>query len=95
MQADKPVEFRELCRRHGLALTHQRAVIYDSLMSFAGHPSPEEVYERVRKLIYQAPWYRDGVHAGLVELSLELPADMPHFVRDLEGSSAEGRDTTT
>lgn len=35
----------------------------------------------VRKLIYQAPWYRDGLYEGLVELSLEIPADMPHFVR--------------
>jgi transcriptional regulator with PAS, ATPase and Fis domain len=35
----------------------------------------------VRKLIYQAPWYKDGAFAGLVELSLELPGAMPHFVR--------------
>jgi len=35
----------------------------------------------VRKLIYQAPWYQDGQFAGLVELSLEIPAEMPHFVR--------------
>jgi len=35
----------------------------------------------VKKLIYQAPWYRDGECQGLVELSLEIPADMPHFVR--------------
>jgi transcriptional regulator with PAS, ATPase and Fis domain len=36
----------------------------------------------VRKLIYQAPWYRDGVVQGLVELSLEIPESMPHFVRE-------------
>jgi hypothetical protein len=35
----------------------------------------------VRKLIYQAPWFRDGEAQGLVELSLELPAEVPHFVR--------------
>lgn len=34
-----------------------------------------------RKLIYQAPLLRGGSVAGLAELSLELPADMPHFVR--------------
>jgi transcriptional regulator with PAS, ATPase and Fis domain len=34
-----------------------------------------------KKLIYQSPWYKDGQFAGLVELSLELPADLPHFVR--------------
>jgi transcriptional regulator with PAS, ATPase and Fis domain len=35
-----------------------------------------------KKLIYQAPWYRDGAYAGFVELSLEIPGDMPHFNRD-------------
>lgn len=35
----------------------------------------------VRKLIYQAPWYANGAFAGLVELSLELPETMPHFIR--------------
>jgi transcriptional regulator with PAS, ATPase and Fis domain len=36
----------------------------------------------VKKLIYQAPWFRDGRYAGFVELSLEIPAQMPHFIRD-------------
>lgn len=35
----------------------------------------------LKKLIYQTPWLKDGRPAGLVELSLEIPADMPHFVR--------------
>ena len=35
----------------------------------------------VKKLIYQAPWHRDGEYAGFVELSLEIPFEMPHFVR--------------
>ena len=35
----------------------------------------------VKKLIYQAPWFADGKPAGLVELSLEIPAEIPHFVR--------------
>ncbi len=34
-----------------------------------------------KKLIYQAPWFRDGAYAGFVELSLEIPLDMPHFER--------------
>ena len=34
-----------------------------------------------RKLIYQAPWYREGKYAGFVELGLEIPEVMPHFVR--------------
>jgi hypothetical protein len=36
----------------------------------------------VKKLIYQSPWYLDGKYAGFIELSLEIPLEMPHFVRD-------------
>jgi len=43
--------FAELSRRVGLPLTHQRQVIYGALMAMPGHPSPEEVYEKVRKRI--------------------------------------------
>jgi PAS domain S-box-containing protein len=35
-----------------------------------------------KKLIYQAPWFKDGAYAGFVELSFEIPWDMPHFNRD-------------
>jgi PAS domain-containing protein len=35
----------------------------------------------VKKLIYQVPWHRDGEYAGFLELSLEIPFEMPHFVR--------------
>ena len=35
----------------------------------------------VKKLIHQSPWYRDGAYAGFVEVSLEIPFEMPHFVR--------------
>ncbi len=35
----------------------------------------------VKKLIYQQPWFRDGELGGLVEISLELPEDMAHYVR--------------
>jgi transcriptional regulator with PAS, ATPase and Fis domain len=35
----------------------------------------------VKKMIYQSPWYRDGEYAGFVELSLEIPFEMAHFVR--------------
>lgn len=37
--------------------------------------------EGKRKLLYQAPWYADGKAAGLVEISIELPAELPHYVR--------------
>ncbi len=35
----------------------------------------------VKKLIYQTPWIENGEFRGLVELSLEIPFEMPHFVR--------------
>ena len=35
----------------------------------------------VKKLIYQCPWFEDGQYAGFVELSLEIPFEMEHFVR--------------
>ena len=44
-------EFRDLCRQHRLAATHQRRVIYDTVMSLHGHPSPELIYDGVRKKI--------------------------------------------
>jgi hypothetical protein len=35
----------------------------------------------VQKFIYQAPWYKDGEVAGLVELSMEIQSELPHFER--------------
>jgi transcriptional regulator with PAS, ATPase and Fis domain len=35
----------------------------------------------VKKIIYQSPWYQNGVYAGFMELSLEIPFELPHFVR--------------
>lgn len=36
----------------------------------------------IHKFIYQAPWKREGQVGGLVELSMEIPAELPHHVRD-------------
>jgi Fur family peroxide stress response transcriptional regulator len=43
--------FRELCREHGIAVTHQRQVLYETMKTMHGHPSPEEVYARVKKKV--------------------------------------------
>jgi Fur family peroxide stress response transcriptional regulator len=43
--------FRELCAAHGIAVTHQRQVLYEVMQKLHGHPSPEEVYAAVKKLI--------------------------------------------
>jgi len=35
----------------------------------------------VKKLVYQTWWHRDGRIAGFMEIVLEIPFDLPHFVR--------------
>lgn len=37
--------------------------------------------EGLKKLIYQTPWYKNGEFGGLVEFSIVLPNDMPHYIR--------------
>ena len=36
----------------------------------------------IKKLIYQSPWVLNGEYAGFIELSFEIPFEMPHFIRD-------------
>jgi Fur family transcriptional regulator, peroxide stress response regulator len=43
--------FRNLCTQQGLAVTHQRQVIYEVMQSMHGHPSPEDVYLQVRERV--------------------------------------------
>lgn len=35
----------------------------------------------IKKLIHQTPWYQEGTYSGFVELSIEIPHELPHFVR--------------
>ena len=34
-----------------------------------------------RKIIHQLPWFKDGAFAGFVEISIPIPAELPHFDR--------------
>ncbi len=34
-----------------------------------------------RKLIYQVPWFQEGSYQGFVELAMEVPDDIPTFLR--------------
>ncbi len=36
---------------HGIAVTHQRQVLYETMQRMAGHPSPEEVFAAVKERI--------------------------------------------
>jgi Fur family transcriptional regulator, peroxide stress response regulator len=49
--AGQEVSFRDLCAAHGIAVTHQRQVLFEVMQSIPGHPSPEEVYARVQARI--------------------------------------------
>ena len=51
MQVNEAKPFRELCRENGIAVTHQRQVLYEVMKTMHGHPSPEEVYARVKKKV--------------------------------------------
>ncbi|MBR1784029.1 MAG: PAS domain-containing protein [Bacteroidales bacterium] len=56
-------------------LEHEEANIYSIEKTLADG-------SKVKKLIYQTPWKQaDGSFGGLVEYSLEIPFDMPHYVR--------------
>jgi DUF438 domain-containing protein len=39
-----------------------------------------------KKLIFQSPWYEQGEYRGLVEISIPLPDELSHFVRDKKTS---------
>jgi Fur family transcriptional regulator, peroxide stress response regulator len=51
MLVSEAKSFRELCQENGIALTHQRQVLYEVMKTMHGHPSPEEIYARVKKKI--------------------------------------------
>ena len=36
----------------------------------------------VHKIVYQSPWYENGKYRGFVELSMVIPSEIPHFIRD-------------
>ena len=74
---------RELIGKSVLACHPEPALT--KLKDQLAHPKPN-IYTiekaGLRKMICQIPWYRAGLFAGLVELSIELPAEIPHFKRD-------------
>jgi Fur family peroxide stress response transcriptional regulator len=44
-------EFRKLASKHGLAVTHQRQVVYEAVIASHGHHSPETIYAAVGRRI--------------------------------------------
>ena len=36
----------------------------------------------IKKMIHQTPYYTNGVFSGVIEISFEIPKELPHFNRD-------------
>ncbi|MBQ4499347.1 MAG: PAS sensor protein [Alistipes sp.] len=84
-QNNRSVEVNgDVCGRSMLPCHSERSrQIIDRLIN-NGENNAYTIQKRdLRKLIYQTPWHDDsGCVAGLVEFSLEIPAEMPHYVRE-------------
>ncbi len=57
------------------------AEILQRLLDSAGKHAYTIEKNGVKKLIYQSPWFENEKFAGLIELSLEIPYEMPHYIR--------------
>lgn len=57
-----------------------KAIINELLTT--GHSNAYTIHKNgIKKMIYQTPWRKDNEIAGLVEISMEIPEDMPHYQR--------------
>lgn len=57
------------------------AEILKRLLDTAGKNAYTIEKNGVKKLIYQSPWFENEKFAGLIELSLEIPFEIPHYIR--------------
>jgi len=54
------------------------------LMKMLAKPMPNSytIEKRgIRKMIHQTPWMENGEFMGVVEMSFEIPMEMPHHIR--------------
>lgn len=35
----------------------------------------------IKKMIVQKPWFKEGAYKGFLEITFEIPYDMPHYIR--------------
>ena len=51
-------------------------------MLATGHSNAYTIEKQgVKKMIYQPPWRVDGKICGMVEISMVIPDEMPHYIR--------------
>ena len=80
---------RETFARHGDIIGHDllqyhppKAVEQIKHMLSTGETNTYKITKNGReKIIHQTPWRQNGEIMGLVEFSIVLPEDMPHYVR--------------
>ena len=74
---------KELVGRNLLACHKHRSIDIIERIFSTGIPNAYTIEKKGgKKFIYQAPWRKNGVIAGLVEISSEIPFELPHFNRD-------------
>lgn len=61
--------------------TEQAIETIKRLLAEGGSNSYTIDKQGVRKMIYQTAWCKNGEIAGLVEISMEIPQEMPHYIR--------------
>ena len=51
-EPDNLVRFRQMCRRHGFRVTHQKVMIYQELLNSEDHPTPEKLFNRLSPVVH-------------------------------------------
>ncbi|HUX41875.1 MAG TPA: hypothetical protein VMV83_11980 [Rectinemataceae bacterium] len=74
---------KDLVGSNLLACHKHRSIEIIERIFTTGVPNAYTIEKKgVKKFIYQAPWRKNGEIAGLVEISSEIPFELPHFNRD-------------
>lgn len=83
---------RDVCRARGASLIGHNLMDYHNdrskaiirrLLAEGGTNAYTIDKEGVKKMIFQTAWFDErGKVAGLVELSMIIPRDVPHYIRD-------------
>jgi Fur family peroxide stress response transcriptional regulator len=51
-EQDKLAFFRGKCRKHGMRVTHQKTMIYKALLNSLDHPSPEQIFGKLKNTVH-------------------------------------------
>lgn len=44
--------FRSRCKKYGMRVTHQKTMIYRALLDSHDHPSPEQIFNRIKNTVH-------------------------------------------